>query len=402
MSATKKNQLLFFSRSFDQTDAVVNDFFAAIAAGLEINLSDIGYGSPQAPIEKCRDLIASAGGVFVVAVRRTPLKNGRFAMPDACRDEIGMAYGLRKPIVIFCEDGVEVEGFAKHYGTRQTFSRIDLHKPNHIRDTIRAIRELYLKVIGDFPIQTDMMRADIYSEGTKLLADLRRDSKGWFWELIVKKRLIFNEDLNQPLTDGTWASSAIAVPESAPRILFSINPLESSRKFKLTPSLRRHTALLVDCVTSVSPKPKKGDWLEYEAKSQSRYLNPLVMEDLLSRDSPYVIGGKQYFCLEGLVPVQLTEKLEIELRFERGYPIHKSSPCMVSGPHSNSLDRLDTEETARMVCTERDTIGGETRVRTLVHKPRQNYLYGIAWNPLPTDSLDKAHASGTGNAEARS
>ncbi len=308
-------------------------------------------------------------------------------MPDACRDEMGMAYALRKPIVIFCEEGVEINGFAKHYGTSQVFSRIDLASSEHIGKAIRAIRDLYLKALRDFTLDTDMAREDVHSERTKLLVDLNKDRRGWFWELVVKKRLVFNKDYEQPITDGAWASSAVHVPSNAAKIDFGVTLLGSSRGIKLTPHLRSHTALLVDCVTSVFPKPVKGDWIEYEVRSRSKYLNPVTMNDLRSADAPYVINDTRYHCLEGLVPVQQTEELEVELRFEQGYPLDCRCPSLVAGPHSNSLDRVDKEETARMICKERETINGETRIKAYIAAPKQNFVYGILWNPLDASAL---------------
>jgi hypothetical protein len=375
------NHPLFFSRSFSKEDDEVNNFFLAIAEGMSIGLCDVGHGTPIVPVENCRDLIATSAGLIAVAVKRKELSSGHFAMPDACRDEISMAYGLRKPILLFCEEGVDVDGFAKHFCTRQTFSRENLFHRDTLRDTVRSLMEMQSKCSNDFIIEAEANRADAFSERTKLLVDLKRSPNGWFWHLISKKKIIFNQQMERPLIDGAWASNAIQVPGDADKIDFSIRYIRGNKKFKMLPTIRSHSALLVDCATSISPTPGNGDWIEYEAHSASRYLNPIVSEDLASESMPVLVGGARFTCIEGLVPVQPTEQLEIEIRFENGYPIGLEDPVLVAGPCSNTVDHVDEKELSRIIIDEREVIGGELRIRIRINKPKEHFVYGVAWNP---------------------
>src|SRR5947208_17071427 len=98
---------VFFSCSFSDTDAPVNELVQGVCKGLGLACVNVGGGFTALPPEKAKEFISSAAGLIAVATPRDRLENGGFIMPAAVREEISIAYGLGKRILILGETGVQ-------------------------------------------------------------------------------------------------------------------------------------------------------------------------------------------------------------------------------------------------------------------------------------------------------
>lgn len=108
---SNRNIEVFFSCSFSTADAVVNELVERVCKGLNLICTNVGAGFSAIPPEKARERIASAEGLIAVVTTRDRLDSGEYIMPAAVREEISIAYGLSKPILIVGEAGVRFDGF---------------------------------------------------------------------------------------------------------------------------------------------------------------------------------------------------------------------------------------------------------------------------------------------------
>src|SRR5262249_40050719 len=107
----------FLSCSFRSDDEEVVRLFVDLCSALNITCSNVNAGSFFSPSEVARKKLEDQDFLIAICTRRDEKKTGKFAMPDAVRDEIGIAFGKERPILLFVEDGVEIGGFEPQFGT---------------------------------------------------------------------------------------------------------------------------------------------------------------------------------------------------------------------------------------------------------------------------------------------
>jgi hypothetical protein len=376
----EKKVSLFVSRSFNDADHELNAWFIEICKGLGIELPQIGNADAAPPISVCREKIIDSQGVLAILVRREKVGDEDYLMPDHCRDEVSMAYAVDKPLLIFAEKGVRMNGFVDRIGTHQRFDRAALGTPEYVGKIILALNKFKDKSAAGLRFRPDSGRSDVRALQIYQLIDLQRKSGDWNWHLVTKKRIEFLSVPVKPIPTAVWSTSSIVPPEGAPLVKFKANVCGGSKPFRVIQKMRIHTALRAEGEISFAPQPEPGDWVEYEIVADSRYLNPLTSAELGASPISTNIDGRDYFVCEGFLPVQPTAQLTIELRFEPGYTVANEDLSMFAGPYADGLEALDQDEMSRMSFSDR-TVGGERICIISIEKPKERFMYGIGWNP---------------------
>jgi len=120
----------FFSCSFKDVDKSVNDYFLSIFNALGIICKNVSGGFIATPPEQARAIIEDSSLLIAVAVKRTETTSGEWKMPDSVSNEISIAFGLGKKMLIFLEESVGDDGFLSSYGTYHRFNRDKLLEQN--------------------------------------------------------------------------------------------------------------------------------------------------------------------------------------------------------------------------------------------------------------------------------
>ncbi len=119
----------FLSASFDPQDEQMVEWFKKLLnlVGVEPSFADWSEVCP--PIDKVRRNIAESDFVIVILSKKEKIDGKNiWKTSNWIQDEIGMAHGLKKPIIAFVEKGVDTSGILKFVTDYLEFERHDLNK----------------------------------------------------------------------------------------------------------------------------------------------------------------------------------------------------------------------------------------------------------------------------------
>ncbi len=371
---------VFYSASFNPGDAELNAFFTAVCSGLDINGSNVSFGANRLPSEQAHKLIAGSQGLIAVCPKREALTDGSFNMPQAVNDEIALAYGLGKPILVIAEEGVNKGGFKEKYRTFQTFDRSRLDDPGFITAAIKAIHEFKVELIDQSHFGQAHEPADSHAEWLSHLVELRRTDGDFAWEYSTTKKIVYTRDSAVAFPTSVFSTQGLAVPADSPPIEWTYDHIDSSSALRLVPKIDQRTASCVDVRLKPDPPAERGDHITYRTYSRSRYLIPL-WEDETGDDRVHLNKG-DFRVSEGLLFIHRTKRATIEFRICREYGLSKRDIVPFVASYTSAIDFEVESELARTNLRVEDH-GGALTVRMEIESALPGHLYGIAWNPPP-------------------
>ncbi|MCL0102899.1 TIR domain-containing protein [Dehalococcoidia bacterium] len=119
----------FFSCSFTHQDEEIINFFKKIIRSFDIEPEIYDYQEIGRMPDKVDEHIRRSDCLIAIATRRKKIEDSDYwACPDWIQHEIAVAHAYRKPIAIFVEEGVKIEGLIEMEQRWQTFVRDDLTK----------------------------------------------------------------------------------------------------------------------------------------------------------------------------------------------------------------------------------------------------------------------------------
>jgi hypothetical protein len=114
----------FLSCSFLPEDRPVVDFFQRLIKSFDFEPVIYDYQEPGRIPERVKQHIGECECLIALATRREKTKgSGEWSYPAWVHDEILLAHDLNKPIAIFVEEGVSIEGLIKTEERREGFCR---------------------------------------------------------------------------------------------------------------------------------------------------------------------------------------------------------------------------------------------------------------------------------------
>lgn len=129
----------FISCSFAAEDADVVDTFRRLIRSFDIEAEVYDYQEFGRIPDKVKEHIVRADCLIALATRRKKIEGAdAWACADWIHHEVALAHAFKKPIAIFYEDGVRIEGLLETEERRQRFSRSDL-----LRDMDKITRFLF-------------------------------------------------------------------------------------------------------------------------------------------------------------------------------------------------------------------------------------------------------------------
>ncbi|HEX7681217.1 MAG TPA: hypothetical protein VF713_23975 [Thermoanaerobaculia bacterium] len=373
---------VFFSCSFHDADAPVNSIVRTICESLQLRCVNVAGASGQVPPAKAKEMISSATGLVAVAVRRDRLADGAFRMPDAVHDEISIAFGLGKPVLLLAERDVKLDGFLPSYGTFLQFDRDNLNSPDVIGEIVASIHGFKME-LAPAPQQAAnnyFQGQEYHSEVTHFLSALQEGPNGYTWTSATTKRLRFNAPFSREIFTGAWAGVPVRMLADAPNMEWEFEVTGGSKRFEATITPRIHNPAAISLAIRLSPDPEPGDFVEFNRISRSRYLNATFKDDLDPIVPILDLNGKKYLAHDGFVVVEPTLQLRAQFRVPRKYRLSADEIAVFVASHSDNVDYLIPSELAR-IKHRVESFAGEIVADIDAPHPFLGHIYGFAWNP---------------------
>ncbi len=114
----------FLSCSFAENDREIMDFFRKIIKSFDMEPEIYDYQEVGRIPDKVKEYIIRSDCLIAIATRRKKIEDSNYwAYPDWIQHEISLASAYNKPIAIFVEEGVKIEGFIGMEERTQQFTR---------------------------------------------------------------------------------------------------------------------------------------------------------------------------------------------------------------------------------------------------------------------------------------
>jgi hypothetical protein len=378
----------FFSCSFEQADREVNDFFKAICEGLNIVPINVDKGYSAVPPEKAKQFITESPILIAIITKRTPIADNKWHMPSSVRDEIAMAYGMGKPVLMFTEEGVVLDGFTNNYCTNLQFNKDTVCEPTFVTKAINSLHIHKMEAVSSEELSRYQGAAGFFTEYSNNLRELIEVNGDFCWKYSSTRKLIFDDSFNGKIIFGAWADCMICLPVDAEPIVYDITIDSSSRDFSLKVDIEKQTPDCFQGCITLDPIPVEKDFIEYSSTYIAKYLNPIYKEDIIKL-VPLIIDNKPYIANDGNLTISHTKKLVTEFRFPRRLNLKDHDIRPFVGCYSTRVNYIVESEIKRLVVEERQ-FAGNIEIRLEIDNPLIGYMYGIAWNPPSKNDVIKS------------
>lgn len=366
----------FFSCSFRDEDKEVNDFFKSICEALNITGKNVSDGYSSIPPEVARKMIEDCKVVLAIIPKREQTNSGHWTMPSAVHEEMAMAFALKKPTLLVIEDGVSCDGFISNLGTFIKFDRTKIYTDDFIKKVVSSLHQLRMEAVETNNMIPEQDVAGFYAENVSFLIDLIRENGTPRWQYNSTRKLVFTRQFESQIKNSAWAECA---PDDATeKILHSVAYTSNRTDLKSEIQIIKDTPQQLEVGMGFDTPLLKDDWVEIDFSYSSPLLNAITKSQIEDGKRAH-IGGRIFDCFDGMIPIQPTRELHIQLRFPSWYPIDKGSIFPFVGSYSGGVDYVIDSELKRCQILQ-SKFGTNTQIDIRVESPLMRHVYGVAWN----------------------
>jgi hypothetical protein len=306
----------FISCSFAEEDADLLDTFKRLIRSFGIEPDVYDYQELGRIPDKVKEYILRADCLIALATRRKKLEGSDlWACGDWIHHEVALANAYRKPIAIFAEDGVRIEGLLETEERRQRFSR------SHLLRDIDKITRFLFSLRGSLE--------DTYSQERLHLPVLLRHYLHVKEEVRSRDLAIIRSDiLMESLIDGLEATfHSNELEETTPGL--TVRPKQFDFVCKEIPSGKRAEPFVLQDSDqkylwrlNFHPPLAKGDKVKYAFKLQQQNIRPWTHEEAEVRVTRATYEYKDPRCeaCEWTITYP-TAEFCFDLEFPEGYEI---------------------------------------------------------------------------------
>ncbi len=365
----------FLSCSFAEEDTEIIDFIKKMVAAFDIDLKIYEYQEIGRISDKVKENIIKSDCLIAIATRRNKIEgSNHWTYSDWIQHEIALAHAYSKPIAIFVEEGVKIEGFIAMEERREKFDRRNLLKNIdkittflfNLRDHLESI---YQMGIQETPI---LLRHYIHSK-EEMLSE----------ELTVER----TEILMEALIDGLEATHhSIELEEITPNLSikpeeFDFKCIEKPSDTKVEPVIVFNTDYKFFWKIMFNPPLKKGERVKYAFKEVRKNYRPYTFEELMKRIKSGTYEYKEPICEACEWTINYpTYELQHEFEFPEKYEIENYYPYIVIGSA-----RLEAENEIKRIkegnMFTANKIFDKWFLKLRVLKPLLNYTYYTYYVP---------------------
>jgi len=329
----------FLSYSFASEDEEITDFFKKFVRSFDIETRSYDYQEIGKISDKVKENIINADCMIAIATKKKKIEGTEFwSCSDWIQHEITLANAFGRPVAIFIEDGVKIDGFVSMTERWQIFDRGSLVKDidkiasflfnlrEHLETTYQA-ESLHLPVLIRHYVHVN---EDMPSK-----------------ELVTTRCEVLMESLIDQL-EATHHS--MEVEETTPNM--SVKPQSFDLVCKEAPS---GTTVRHDIIQNTDykflwkvifdPPLKKGQKVKYAFKSVRTNCRPYTYEELMERIDKGTYEYKVPVCEACEWHISYpTAELTFVSEFPEAYEINKFYPDVEIGkarlPSENEVRRI--------------------------------------------------------------
>ncbi|MBU4000579.1 hypothetical protein KKG29_05435 [Patescibacteria group bacterium] len=359
----------FLSCSFAEEDRDIIDFFKKIIQSFNITPLVYDYQEIGRLTDKVKENIIQSDCLIAILNRRNKIEgNNYWTCSDWIQHEIAIANAYKKPIAIFIEDNVKIEGLIGLEERRQRFNQQHL-----IQDVDKIITFLF---------NLRKYLESVYHSGLYQAPPLLRHYIHAKDELISEEKVIERtEILMESLIDELEATHhAIELEETTPNL--SIKPQSFDFKCIEKPSgtivkseIKINTDYKFFWRILFTPPLKRGERVKYAFKEVRSAYRPYYYETMMERINQGTYEYKEPKCeaceWEMSYP---TYELHHEMAFPENYEITNYYPFVISDQAKvKAEDELKRIKAGNMFSAEK--IFDKWVLKLKVPKPLLNHIY---------------------------
>jgi hypothetical protein len=215
---------VFLSCGFDAPDRRVLDWFRRVLDAVEFEVISGEEPTTLTLPEMAKDRIAGSHAFVGVLTRRTKVEGAdEWLPPSWVRDEAAIAYSFKKPLVMFAEDGVRVDGIVPQLTKYERWNRDDLAAaaPTVIRFLIALRNELSPSSQPEGDLATIRALSEDLAGIASELADVEKTQEfsTFSWPLVIARNTgrlyTLPEDLKNKVLEAYRAAESVEKAYSA-------------------------------------------------------------------------------------------------------------------------------------------------------------------------------------------
>jgi len=372
----------FLSCSFAPDDRDLIEFFKRLIRSFDIEPHTYDYQEIGRVPEKIKERIVMSDCLVAIATRRTKLETSESAWicPDWIQHEIALANAYKKPIALFVEEGVKIEGLIAMEERRQEFRR------DQLLDAIDKIARFLFNLRGYLESMSSFEKLHI---PVMLRHYLHVKEEMRSKEL----RVVRCETLMESLMEDLEAVQHVNQLEEATPGL-SVKPKQFDFTCKEMPSGTKVSPLVIEEAdhrflwkVCFDPPLRKGQKVKYAFKLIEPNIRPFTYEELMSRIEAGTYEYKEPICeaCEWSIAYP-TSEFCFDIEFPEDYEISTYYPDV-----KMDLAKLKAESEVKRIregnMFSAEKIIDKWSLSLKVSKPLQGHTYYIYYVPPRTSRV---------------
>ena len=366
----------FVSCSLDPEDEKIRNFFKRMIRSFDIVPEVYDYQEIGRIPEKVKENIIKSDCVIAIATRRAKIEGCDYwACPDWIHDEIALAHAYNKPIAIFFEQGVKIEGLIGMEERRQEFAR-----DNMLRDITKISTFLFnLRKYLESTYQLERLQVPVL-----LRHYIHTKEEMLSRETTVMRSEILMESLIAELES---TDHSMELEDTTPGLSTKAEQFDFVCKEK--PSGMNVEAVTVQNTdykflwkVTFDPPLRKGERVKYAFKVIRPNYRPYTLEETMERIRQGTYEYKQPICeaCEWYISYP-TAELCFDFEFPENYEVKKCHPAAKIGEDTRLKAESEEKRIREGGFFSAEKIFDKWTLGLKVPKPMQGFLYYTYYEP---------------------
>ena len=366
----------FLSCSFAEEDKEIIEFFQKIIKAFDIEPKIYDYQEIGRIPDKVKEHIIKSDCLIAIATRRKKLEGSDYwTCSDWIQHELALANAYNKPIAIFVEEGVKIEGLIAMEERRERFDRENL-----IRNIDKITTFLFnLRNHLEFTYQTGILQTPVL-----LRHYIHAKEEMLSKELTVLRCEILMESL---ITELESTDHSMELEDTTPGLStkskqFDFICKEMPSGMNVEPVIIQNTDYKFLWKVIFDPPLKKGERIKYAFKVIRPNYRPYTYEEMMERIKQGTYEYKEPICeaCEWYISYPTTELL-FDFEFPEGYEIRKYYPDVRIGEDVRLKAENEVKRIKEGNLFTAEKIFDKWTLSLKVPKPIQGYLYYTYYEP---------------------
>lgn len=366
----------FVSCSFAQEDKEILDFFKKIIRSFDIEPEIYDYQEIGRVPDKVKENIIRSDCLIAIATRRRKIEGSDYwTCPDWIQHEIALANAYNKPIAIFVEEGVKIEGLIEMQERREKFIRDNLIEnidkiTTFLFNMRKYLESTYQTERLQIPV---LMRHYVHAKEEMLSKDLTVLRCEILMESLIAE--LESTAHSMELEDTTPGLSTKAKE-------FDFVCKEKPSGMNVEAAIIQNTDYKFLWKVMFDPPLKKGERVKYAFKAIRPNYRPYTFEEMMERIKQGTYEYKEPICeaCEWYISYP-TAELFFDFEFPEDYEIKKYYPDVKIGEDI----RLKAEDEVKRIKDGNfftaEKMFDKWTLSLKVSKPIQGYLYYTYYEP---------------------